>query len=487
MTAVTFLQFAGRILATVALLSAVALFGCGNLPTPETAPTNAPTQAGASLDPLLIDLEERTFRFFWDTANLDNGLVPDRYPSPSFASIAAVGFALTAYPIGAERGYVTRAAARGRVLTTLRFLHDAPQGDAARGTAGHQGFFYHFLDMQTGARYENVELSTQDTALMIAGALFCQSYFDRDDAEETQIRALAEALYRRVDWRWAQVRPPAIVLGWKPEVGFLKEDYRGYNEAMLVYLLALASPTHPVDPAAWSEWMRGYEGRWKTVYGQEYLHYHPLFVHQFTHVWVDFRKIQDEYMRRKGIDYFENSRRATYAQRAYATANPLGWKGYGENVWGLTASDGPVDVVLDYRGEKRKFISYAGRGLATYDDGTIAPYAAAASIPFAPEIAIPAVQELYRRYGAQIYSTYGFLDAFNPSFAYENVPLRHGRVVPGVGWVDTDYIGIDQGPLVAMLENHRSELVWKTMKNNPHLRRGLELAGFSGGWLTETK
>ena len=444
------------------------------------APTSAPLLR--DVPPVIADLETRTFRFFWDTANPANGLVPDRHPSPSFASIAAVGFALTAYPIGAERGYVTREAARDRVLATLRFLHDASQGPAVSGVTGHQGFFYHFLDMQTGHRFDAVELSTVDTALLLAGALFCQSYFDREDAGEAEVRRLAEAIYARVDWRWAQPRPPSITLGWKPETGFLKEDYRGYNEAMLVYLLALGSPTHAVEPDAWKEWSSTYDKRWGTHYGQEYLHYHPLFVHQFPHVWIDFRGIQDEFMRRHGIDYFENSRRAVLVQRAYAVANPLKWQGYGENVWGLSASDGPVDAWLPYAGEQRRFISYAARGVAMYDDGTITPMAATSAIAFAPELAIPAVLEMHQRWGEHIYGTYGFLDAFNPSFHYD-VKLTHGRVVPGVGWVDTDYLGIDQGPILAMIENHRSGLVWRTLRHNPHIRRGLERAGFTGGWL----
>jgi hypothetical protein len=175
-----------------------------------------PRPAGRVFDPFLADLEERTFRFFWDTANPDNGLVPDRYPTPSYSSIAAVGFGLTAYPIGVERGYVTRDAARLRVLATLRFLRDAPQNESARGVAGYRGFFYHFLDMKTGERFGDAELSTVDTAILLAGALFCQSYFTGADLEEVEIRALAEEIYRRVDWRWAQVHPSAISHGWTP-------------------------------------------------------------------------------------------------------------------------------------------------------------------------------------------------------------------------------------------------------------------------------
>jgi hypothetical protein len=316
--------------------------------------------------------------------------------------------------------------------------------------------------------------------------LFAQSYFDGDNPQEAEIRRLADEIYRRVDWRWAQARPPAVSMGWRPEDGFIPHDWIGYDEAMLLVILALGSPTFPVEPAAWPKWVSGYEDDWGTFFGQEHLGFPPLFGHQYSHVWVDFRGIQDGYMRGRGIDYFENSRRATYAQRAYAMANPEGWKGYGQDIWGLTACDGPVDAELDYQGKRRVFRTYSARGPGFNDDGTLAPTAAAASIPFAPEIAIPAVMELRRRYGEHIYSTYGFLDSFNPSFDYE-VPLQHGRRVQGFGWVAGDYLGIDQGPIIAMIENHRSELVWRVMRKNPYIRAGLERAGFQGGWLTEGK
>jgi hypothetical protein len=472
--------FAG-VTALVLMSAAASCAGENARPRPASG-QDRPGETPASAERFLDDLQERTFRFFWETTSAQNGLVPDRHPTPSFSSIAAVGFGLTAYPIGVERGYVSREDARQRTLTTLRFFHDAPQGPDARGVTGHKGFFYHFLDMKTGERFQETELSTVDTALLLAGALFAQSYFDGTHPEEVEIRKLAEELYRRADWRWTQVRSPLIVMGWTPEEGFLTYDWIGYNEAMLVYILALGSPTFPVEPDAWEAWARGYEGDWGTFHGQEHLSFRPHFGHQYTHAWVDFRGIQDGYMPSRGIDYFENSRRATYAQRAYAIENPDRWKGYGENVWGITACDGPADVELDYAGKRHAFRTYAGRGMGFLDDGTLAPTAAAASIPFAPEIAIPAVIEMHRRYGEHIYSKYGFLDAFNPSFEFD-VAVRQGRIIPGVGWVGPDYLGIDQGPILVMLENHRSELVWRVMRKNPHIRRGLERAGFTGGWL----
>jgi len=443
------------------------------------------SEASPTIDPVVADLQERTFRFFWDTANTTNGLIPDRYPTPSYASIAAVGFALTTYPIGVERGYITREQAIERVLTTLRFLYNAPQSPEARGASGYKGFFYHYLDMKSGERFEDVELSTVDTAILVAGVLFCQSYFDRSKPEEEEIRRIADRIYRRVDWRWAQSNPPGISLGWTPADGFIKYDWRGYNEGMLVYLLALGSPTFPVGPDAWTEWTSTYELHWRNHFGQEYLSFGPQFGHQYTHVWIDLRKVQDAYMRRQGLDYFENSRRATYAQQAYAIHNPKRCKGYGAVFWGITASDGPADAEIDDGGMRRVFHSYRARGIdltGRYDDCTLAPTAVAASMPFAPELAVPAVLAMHELFGEHIYSKYGFLDAFNQTWSFD-APLRHGRQVPSFGWVDGDYLGIDQGAIFAMIENYRSAMIWRVTRKNAYVRRGLEQAGFSGGWL----
>lgn len=461
---------------------------CGSC-APSAPPVSAPRVSADLVDEGFVDegfvgdIQERTFRWFWDLAQPENGLIPDRWPTPSFSSVAAVGYGLTAYPIGAERGWITRDEARRRVLTTLRFLANAPQGPEPEGRAGHKGFFYHFLDMKTGTRFETVELSTIDTTLLLAGALFCQSYFNRDYPEEEEIRRLAETLYRRADWQWAKPKPPRVSMGWHPEKGFIEHEWEGLNEAMILYVLALGSPTHPIDPEDWEAWTSTY--RWGSFHGYEHVNFAPLFGHQYSHVWIDFRGIQDAYMREKGIDYFENSRRATLAQRAYAIENPNRFRGYGENVWGLTACDGPLDKELTVDGRKIRFMTYAARGAALgeiRDDGTIAPTAAISSIAFAPEVAIPAMAEMHRRWGEHLVGKYGFLDSFNPSLTFAT-RTRHGKVVPGVGWFDGDYLGIDQGPIVAMIENHRSGLVWETMKKNPHIVRGLKRAGFTGGWL----
>lgn len=441
-----------------------------------------------ALPALFDELEKRSFDFFWETANPVNGLVPDRWPNPPFASIASVGFALTAYPVGVERGYVTRSQARDRTLATVRFFRDAPQGPEATGKAGYKGFFYHFLDMNTGARFDKTELSTQDTSLLLAGLLFSQSYFDGADAQEAEIRAAVDTIAGRVDWAWAQQNhSPKVSMGWLPESGYIDADWAGYNEAMLVVLMGMASPTQPLPASAWTDLTATYDADWSRTQGYHYLSFQALFAHQFTHLWVDFRGIQDAYIKGRGIDYFENSRRATYAQRAYAIANPLHCKGYGANIWGISASDGPGDLkVIDYAGRQRQFKDYFSRGVGLpnpFDDCTIAPSAATSSLPFAPELVIPAVQEMQQTFGATLNARYGFLEAFNPSFVDTQAKLSNGRVVPGFGWVDTDYVGIDQGPIVGMIENYRSDFVWRTMRKNANLRRALLSAGFSGGWL----
>ncbi len=471
-----------------ALSAAVLAAACARplAPSVEFAPVAvAREKAALSAEDVafLDDLEQRTFRWFWEKTNPRNGLVPDREPTPSFSSVAAVGFGLAAYPIGVERGWVTREAARERTLTTLRFLRDAPVGEAAAGVAGTRGFLYHFLDMETGRRFEKVELSTIDTALCLAGALLCESYFDGQDPAEAEVRALAQELFRRADWEWASPRPPRISMGWAPEKGFLDYDWLGYNEAMIVHILALGSPTHPVGGEAWTAYTSTY--RWATFQGQTFLNFAPLFGHQYSHVFLDLEGIRDAYMREKGIDYFENSRRATLAQREYAIANPGGFAGYGPEVWGLTACDGPADVTLDVNGRRVRFFSYAARGAGAgdvRDDGTLAPAAAAGSLPFTPELSVKALRTMVGRWGDDLYGAYGFRDAFNPTFTF-SAALKHGRVVPQKGWFDVDALGIDQGPILAMIENLRSGLVWKTMRKNPAIVRGLVRAGFTGGWL----
>lgn len=478
----------GKVLSAARQNRAALLLGLGMLVV-AACPRGTATAPGGEFrnDPFLDTLEARTFRWFWETTNPVNGLTPDRWPTRSFSSVASVGFALTAYGIGVERGYVSRAEAAERALTTLRFFWQAPQGQQTSGITGYRGFFYHFLDMQTGVRFEQVELSTIDTTLLLGGVLFCREYFDGVSNTEVAIRAYADSLFRRVEWGWAMPRPPVVSMGWHPERGFIDADWRGFNEAMLLYVLALGSPTHAIDPAAWDEWTRTYQ--WADFYGHTHVNFAPLFGHQYSHVWIDFKGIRDAYMRGKGIDYFENSRRATLAQRAYAAANPGGWRGYSADDWGLTASDGPNDTTATIDGRQRRFFTYRARGAAAnevVDDGTLVPTAAGGSIAFAPEIAVPALRAMRRTYGDDLFGQYGFVDAFNPTFQLPvqlGNGLRHGRVVPGKGWFDTDYLGIDQGPIIAMIENYRSGLVWERMKRSPYIVQGLCRAGFRGGWL----
>lgn len=441
--------------------------------------------AGPREDAMLTDLERRTFQWFWDTGNPANGLIPDRWPTKSFCSIAAVGFGLTAYAVGAERGWTSRAAARDRSLATLRFFAGAQQGPDSAGVTGHRGFFYHFIDMERGERFEKTELSSIDTVLLLGGVLFAGEYYDREDPAELEIRRLAAELNARVDWGWMYGKGPYVSMGWTPEEGFIPSQWDRYNEATLLYLLALGSPTHAIDPEIWTRWTANFDLSWGNHWGERHLHFPPLFGHQYSHVWVDFRGIRDPWLMTHDLDLFENSRRATRAQHNYAVANPGGWSGYGAACWGLTACDGAGDFRAKIGGRSREFFSYSARGPGYRDDGTLAPTAIAASIAFEPALVVESLAMMQRRYGRAIYGQYGFLDSFNPTLA--NPPaeaaIKYGRVVPGLCWVDGDYLGIDQGPIVTMIANHRDELVWKRMRGCRPIIDGLKRAGFRGGWL----
>jgi len=320
---------------------------------------------------------------------------------------------------------------------------------------GHHGLFYRYLDMETGTRSGDVEVSTVDSALLMSGMLFAQAWFDGTEEGEVEIRALVDRIYARMDWRWFQPRPPVIVLGWTPEEGHLPYDWRGYNEAMAVYLLALASPTFPVEPESWNAWTQGNLNAWGAYHDIEHVGFAPLFGHQYTHVWFDFRGIQDEFMRARSLDYFENSRRATLAQREYCIANPGRFPGYGPDIWGLTACDGPGSNGTH---------GYIARGAppAENDDGTIALTAVGGSLPFAPQECIRALRTMYDQHRENIWCGYGFRDAFN---------LKEN-------WFATDVIGIDQGPILLMAENLRTGKIWERMRQNEILQRGLKRAGF---------
>jgi hypothetical protein len=446
------------------LASFLFLLSCNTEKKPEPAPVST-----AFTDSLAHD----TFNFFWDLADSVSGNQPDRWPTPGFSSIAATGFGLSSYLVGVNRGYITREQAAERVLKTLRFFNSAPKGDKTTDVIGHKGFFYHFIDMRTGLRFQQVELSTIDTGLLMMGILSCQSYFDKDNATENEIRSLADTLFQAVEWDWAMNGKETMSMGWHPERGFLDASWQGYNEGMILYIMGLGSPSHPIPANSWEAWTKTYQ--WGNYYGQEYVNFGPLFGHQYSHMFIDFRGIQDAYMKSKGIDYFENSRRATLANQAYCEANPGGWIGYEKNVWGLTACDGPGNE--NKSNPNMAYMGYSARGAAQWyvqDDGTIAPTAAGGSIPFAPEICLPALQTMKRKYGNKIYDKYGFKDAFNLTITYKDGTT---------GWVDRDYLGIDQGPILIQLENYRNGLIWDLLKKNKYIRDGLKKAGFTGGWL----
>ena len=420
----------------------------------------------------LAQLEHDTFKYFADEMNPENGLIPDSTKQDAPCSIAVVGFALTAYPIAIERGYMTRAEAIKRCLINLRFFHDGQQGTGP-DAMGYKGFYYHFLDMKSGRRVWKSEVSTIDTTYLLAGALTSAMYFDRETREEIEIRKLADALYARVDWQWAQNGALTVSHGWKPESGFIKYRWTGYSEALILYILGLASPTFPLSEKSYQAWTRTYQ--WKKLYGHEFVYAGPLFIHHLSHIWIDFRGIQDEYMRGKAIDYFENSRRAIYAQQAYAMRNPKKFVGYDRFSWGITASDGPGPAVRRIRGRNVKFYDYLARSIPNGpDDGTLAPWAVAGSLPFAPEVVLPSLKRINRDY-PEMTSKYGFKCSYNPTFTSGKRERS--------GWVSQGYYGLDQGPIVMMIENYRSGLIWRLMRECPHIVTGLRRAGFRGGWL----
>jgi hypothetical protein len=423
-------------------------------------------------DEKLDSLQRQSFDYFVHEVNPVNGLVMDRPQTGAPSSIAVVGLALAAYTVGVERAFMTRAEAAERTLTTLRFFRNSVQGPEADAT-GYKGFYYHFLDMKTGKRIWNCELSTVDSGFLFAGMLTSAAFFTNESANEHEIRTLADALYRRADWQWARDGGATLTHGWKPESCFLPYRWQGYDEALLLYLLGLGSPTHPLSANSYSAWTSTYQ--WRKVYDHEYLFAGPLFIHQLSHLWVDFRGIQDAYMGGKSIDYFENSRRATYVQQQYAIHNPAQFEAYGENCWGITASNGPGWVCRVNKGKKRQFFDYIARGVPDGpDDGTIAPWAAVVSLPFAPEIVLPTLK-YFEDLNLREPNTYGFKATFNATFSAESAeaPL----------WVSPWHLGLNHGPIVLMIENYRSGFLWRLMQRCPYLVGGLRRAGFSGSWL----
>lgn len=417
-------------------------------------------------------LQFTTILYYLQCSNPDNGLIRDKTEESAPASIAAIGMALATIPVIVERGLVIRKFAAKITRKRLKFLLECPQGPEP-DASGYKGFFYHFLDIETGRRVWDCELSTIDTALLLAGALTVGAYFDGETAGEAEIRQLATTLYERADWNWARNRGPTLTHGWRPESGFIPYRWRGYDEGLLLYILGLGSPSHPLPPESYAAYTESYE--WRNIFGRELLYSGPLFTHQLSHMWIDFRGIRDQFMREHDSDYFHNSRHATYVQQQYAIRNPLHFAGYGEYCWGFTASDGPGWIKRKIAGVEREFFDYLARGAPFGpDDGTVSPWVVVASLPFAPEIVIPTVRN-FAQMDLGMTRLYGFRPSFNQTFAVEDSATGW--------WVSPYHFGVDQGPVVLMIENYRTGLIWNIMRRCQPVVNGLRRAGFSGGWL----
>jgi hypothetical protein len=430
----------------------------------------------ATDEEMLVHLQKRTLAYFLSEGDDETGLIRDKSQPDAPASIAVTGMGLSCYAVAVALGCLTREDAAARTLRVLRFCAESEQSTRPDAT-GFKGFYYHFLDMKTGRRAWNCELSTVDTAILMAGILSVRHYFTGDNDIEHQICALAESLYARVDWQWAQNGKESITHGWKPETGFLRYRWsKAYSEAHILYILALGAPDFPIAAGGYEQWTAAFD--WAKIYDYECFYAGPLFIHQLSQLWLDFRGIRDRRNREHNVDYFENSGRATRIQRQYAIANPKGFKGYGATTWGVTASNGPGPSTRSIHGVQRKFLGYKARG-APYgpDDGTISPWAAAASIPFAPEIVLPTIRHSFECHGVIQGHEHGFDESFNPS--YPGTSDRKG------GWVSPWQFGLSQGPIILMIQNYKDDGVWNLFKQSPHVVRGLRKAGFTGGWLDE--
>lgn len=416
---------------------------------------------------MLDSIQHKTFLFFLNEHQPEMGIVKDRTTSESPSSIAATGFGIPSFAIGAERKWITREQAAEITLRILQFFINSVQSTDINVT-GYKGFYYHFLKMDTGTRKWDCELSSVDTGILMMGIIFARNYYDLDNETEKQIRSIATRLLDRVDWNFMLLPASGksantISMGWTPEKGLADFGWRGYNEALFLYVLAAGSGMANAEKS-YKAWLSSY--RWYSPYtGFSHVAFPPLFGHQFSQAFIDFRGIADEYMKVKGIDYFENSRRATYVQRQYAKDNPKGWTGYDSLCWGVTASDGPPEK---YNFDDKKFLGYAGRGTSGpdynyYDDGTIAPYAPLSSLPFTPEIVLPTIKSMNIKYGKKLWGKYGYYDAFNPT----------------ANWVDDDFLGIDEGPMLMMIENFRTGLIWNYEMKDPIIQKGLNKLGFT--------
>lgn len=417
---------------------------------------------------LLDSLQFYSFQYFIKEVNYDNGLVRDRSQAKSPASIAATGFALPIWAIGVEHKWLSREQASALTLNLLTFLYSSEQS-AKDSATGYQGLFYHFIDINSGKRVWDCELSSIDTGLLLAGIRFAIQFYHQENEVENNIRSLGEKITRRINWNFfalpdSGIYKNTISLAWSPKEGLSNVGWVGYNEALIMYVLAAASGYEKIDKA-YDHWLSFYN--WQEPYpGLAHAIFPPLFGHHYSHLFIDFRGLADSYLREKNIDYFENARRAVLTQRNYAIENPLGWKGYDSLCWGLSACDGPGP---SFNFDNKKFDFYNARGTSgkdfiQNDDGTIAPTAAISSIVFAPEFVLPAIKNLFDRYGDNgLWGKYGLKDAFNPT----------------VNWFDPDYLGIDQGPIVIMIENFRTGFVWNYLMKDKLIQNGLKRLGFS--------
>ncbi len=386
-------------------------------------------------DTLLQDIESANFRYFWEQTGPSTGIVKDRcnvvtQERNPLGSIAAMGFGLTALCIGDKRGFISHLEARGRALNSLRFLW--------KKLPNHRGFFYHWANIDTGERLWDSEVSSVDTAILLCGVLTCGQHF-----EHSEISELAHLIFDRVDWTWLSEDTRILPHGWSPESGFLQYRWDNYSEMMMMYLLGMGSSTHPLPAEAWDAWKRAtfeYDGfRYIGSFA-------PLFVHQYSQAWFDFRNKRDQY-----ADYFNNSIIATRVHRQFCLDLASQFPDYSEDLWGITASDSPKGYVV-----------WGGPPTTGPIDGTVVPCAAGGSLPFLPQDTIRVLHNIKNRYGNRAWTRYGFVDAFNPM----------------TNWYDSDVVGIDTGITMLMAENARTGFVWETFMKSPEAQRGMQRAGF---------
>ncbi len=386
---------------------------------------------------LLLDfLQKKIFQYFVDQSSTPTGLIKDRSTPGSPSSIAATGFGLISYCIAEKRGWLSRVETQKKISDILKTLQHADQ---------EHGYFYHFLDARTGKRWADSEVSSIDTAILMAGIIFVAQYFPNSD-----ISHLAYQLYENVDWNWMSANEKGLMyMAWKPEQGFEKSlVWNMPAEQMILYLLAIGSPTHPLPSSAWNEWRREkyVEGSFEFISDPQ----HSLFTQLYSQAFIDFRNKQDAY-----ANYWENSKKCVLANREFCIRHAAHFKGYGNLSWGLSASDGP-----------KGYCAYGAK--ENQHDGTLAPYAMISSLPFAPELVIKTFKNIMLTYGEKVWGTYGPVSAFNPE----------------MNWFSHDHVGIDEGIMMLMIENYRSGFVWKMMMQDTNIQKALTKAGFQ---TTETK